>query len=311
MNWAQSNEDVRSTPMSVGLHVDRYITRPGQVVLDAVAEHRVKVHTGRPVTGRCGVDRFRYARGDVDLLPAGSADTWHEDASSTSVMLRFSPILLSRTAEELGLDGATAGLPLRHQFRDERIAHIAWALDSDHRAGRPDGRLYSDGLSSALLALLVSGYCIVRRGERGLPTRQLRRVIDHIEAHLDQDLSLLQLAAIAGLSASHLKTQFKRATGMPVHAYVVWRRVERARPLLARRELPVSQIALEVGFAHQSHMVRALRRVLGADADLLLRRRSRHASESAGAAKGGISTDGLGPGLVSSPGCLAQMGRAT
>ncbi|HEY5805140.1 MAG TPA: AraC family transcriptional regulator [Lysobacter sp.] len=262
-----------SGPSTVAdLHADRYTTRPGAVVLDAVDEHRIKVHTGRPVTGTCGVSRFRYARGDVDLLPAGSADSWQEDTGSTSVMLRFAPALLARTADELGLDGARVGLPLRHQFRDERIAQLAWALDADHRDGQSSGRLYTDSLSTALLAHLVARHRSAQEVDRGLPRQQLLRVTDHIEAHLEHDLSLARLADIAGISASHLKTQFKRATGLPVHAYVVRRRVERARHLLSRRDLPVSQIALEAGFAHQSHMVRSLRRVLGAEAAPLLRR---------------------------------------
>lgn len=61
----------------------------------------------------------------------------------------------------------------------------------------------------------------------------------------------------------YLKTLFKRSTGVPVHEYVVQRRVERAKVLLMRGELPASQVALQAGFAHQSHMARCMRRVLG------------------------------------------------
>jgi AraC family transcriptional regulator len=71
------------------------------------------------------------------------------------------------------------------------------------------------------------------------------------------------LSAIASLSPSHLKLQFKRATGMAVHEYVIRRRVERARTLLAESDMPIGLVALEAGFAHQSHLARAMRRVLG------------------------------------------------
>lgn len=262
------------TRLPADVQVERHVTRPGEVVLEAVDTHRIKVHTGRAVTGECGAHRFRYAHGDVDLLPAGSHDSWQEDGPGTSVIVHFAPALFARTAEALGVDAQHAGLPMRHQFRDVRIAHLAWALDADHRAGQPSGRLYTDSLSTALLAHLAAQHRVVQPVTRGLPRARLQRLTDYIEAHLDQDLSLARLADVANLSASHLKAQFKHAMGLPVHAYVIRRRVERARALLARGELPASQVALEAGFAHQSHMVRSLRRVLGETSASLLRRRA-------------------------------------
>lgn len=255
-----------------GIRAERFITRPGPVELEPVAEHRIKVHTGAPVTGTCVGHRFRYVHGDIDLLPAGTTETWREDQGSTSVMLHFHPALLARTADGLGLDGARVGLPTRHRLGDPQIGHLAWAMDADRRAGQPGGRLYADSLATALLAYLIGRHRILQPSSRGLPEPLLQRITDYIEAHLDQDLSLARLAGVAGLSDSHLTVQFKRATGMAVHAYVVRRRVERARTLLLQRDRPASQVALEAGFSHQSHMVRQLRRVLGEDAAPLLRR---------------------------------------
>jgi AraC family transcriptional regulator len=88
-------------------------------------------------------------------------------------------------------------------------------------------------------------------------------VVEHIDAHVAADLSLARLAEVAGISASHLKTVFKRSTGVPVHQFVVQRRVERAVSLLRGGEMPASEVALEAGFAHQSHMARCMRRLLG------------------------------------------------
>jgi AraC family transcriptional regulator len=101
-----------------------------------------------------------------------------------------------------------------------------------------------------------------------LSKQQLQRVTEYIDAHLDDDLSLFQLAQVAGISASHLKTLFKRSLGMPVHAYVVRQRVNRAVELLRQGDLPASRVALEAGFSHQSHMLRCMRRVLGRGAGL-------------------------------------------
>jgi AraC family transcriptional regulator len=74
------------------------------------------------------------------------------------------------------------------------------------------------------------------RPPRGLTAQQLRRVTDYIEDNLDRDLSLATIADIAGISASHLKTLFRRSLGQPVHTYVIHRRVERARAPRPRRD---------------------------------------------------------------------------
>jgi AraC family transcriptional regulator len=97
----------------------------------------------------------------------------------------------------------------------------------------------------------------------GLPKRRLQRVVDYVREHLAQDLSLHELARIAGLSSSHFKMQFRESTGMPVHQYVIAARVEHALDLLIRTSLPVSEIALRAGFSNQSHLSRHVRRLHG------------------------------------------------
>lgn len=253
------------TDLDTSLRVDLRETPGGIVGYDALPDHRIKLHIGGPVAGACRLHNFLYTRGDLDILPAGITDVWHEEAPSTSVVVRMPPVLLKRTAEEMGLPPERAVLDQRHQFRDARIEHVAWALDAERRAGFPNGRLYTDSLGTALAVQLLAGQeaAAGAASTQGLTRPQLRRVTEFIEANLDGDLSLAALADIAGLSASHLKTQFKRSIGLPVHEYVVHRRVDRARGLLLRSEMPASMVALESGFSHQSHMARCMRRVLG------------------------------------------------
>jgi AraC family transcriptional regulator len=106
---------------------------------------------------------------------------------------------------------------------------------------------------------------IAKLAERneGLSGYRLKQVLSFIEDHLAEDLSLEQIAAIAGVSGSHIKTLFRTAMGMPVHQYVIGRRVERARTLLTQDRLSIAEIALASGFAHQSHMARHMKRHLG------------------------------------------------
>jgi AraC family transcriptional regulator len=247
-------------------------TRAGMVEVKAAAEHRIRIlASDQPVGGDCGTKRFVYTRGDMDIMPAEYADTWREDADNTSLYVALAPRLLHRTAEDLGIDSQRVVLEHRHQFRDSHIEHIAWALDAERRSGYANGSLYVESLGTALAVHLLHRYRGSALRPQGLPAAALGRLKDYIEANLDQSLSLADLGEVAGVSSSHLKTLFRRSTGMPVHQYVMRRRVERARDLLSHGSLPVSQIALDVGFSHQSHMARCMQRLLGVTPSALRR----------------------------------------
>jgi transcriptional regulator of acetoin/glycerol metabolism len=97
----------------------------------------------------------------------------------------------------------------------------------------------------------------------GLPPGTMRRVREHVEAHLSESMDLAELAAIAGLSVYHFARAFKQTAGVTPHHYLVHRRIERAQEMLARSELPLSEIALAVGFSDQSHLARHFRQTLG------------------------------------------------
>jgi AraC family transcriptional regulator len=255
-SWAQPRP-------RIGLRVELHATTPGVVELKSAPEHRVTVHAGPPVRGACQLEPFIVTRGTVNIFPAGTTDIWQEEDASELLVLEISPWLLRRTAEDIGVDLERAGLTPRHHFRDPQIEHIAWALEAERADGYPGGLIYSESLGSALAIHLLGRYRAPLTVNRGLSHRQLRRVTDYIEAYLAEDLSLRRLADVADVSVSHLKTLFKRSTGIPVHEYVVQRRVERARDMLLRGGMPASQVAVDAGFAHQSHMARSMRRVLG------------------------------------------------
>ncbi len=254
-------------------------TRAGPIELRPSALHRIRLHSGAPVRGACSAVAFTYTAGDLDLLPAGHAEGWQEYDDSRSLWLSLSARLLQRAAEDLDLDPARAHPDLKYQFRDPHIEHIAWALEAEqHDGGARSGdhdRLYAESLGYALAVHLLRRHARPLTGDAGLPPARLRRLESYIDTHLDRELSLPALADVAGVSVSHLKTLFRRSTGLPVHQYVLRRRVERARLLLERGELPLSQIALEAGFAHQSHMARCMRRLLGTTPAALRRSQQR------------------------------------
>jgi AraC family transcriptional regulator len=96
----------------------------------------------------------------------------------------------------------------------------------------------------------------------GLTPLQLRRVQHNVDARLDQDISLAQLAGDCGLSTSHFARAFARSTGVPPHRWLTQRRVERAKGLM-RTDASLAEIALMCGFSDQSHLTRVFAQVVG------------------------------------------------
>jgi AraC family transcriptional regulator len=98
----------------------------------------------------------------------------------------------------------------------------------------------------------------------GLPPARLRRIEEFLMAHLADDIGLDDLAAIADLSAKHFARAFRQSTGAPPHRWLIERRIERGKELLAASDHSLAEIALACGFADQSHFTAAFRKAVGA-----------------------------------------------
>jgi AraC family transcriptional regulator len=225
--------------------------------------HVIDVHQSAPSHTVVRLDgqirREAQLPGMFTIVPAGLAGTWEMSAKVRALLLRVSPTLF-----------ATALAPAIN-VRDPRVEQLAGLIRAERDDGYPTGRLYLDSLATALAARLTAHQASPRR-PTGLPARRLHAVVDYVHAHLDRDLHLTELAAIAGFSPSHFKLLFKQATGTAVHRYVLERRLERARELLGAGELDITQVALATGFSHGSHLARCMRRWLGIAPRSLVRR---------------------------------------
>jgi AraC-like DNA-binding protein len=98
---------------------------------------------------------------------------------------------------------------------------------------------------------------------RGLTHAQQQYVIDYIHTHLDQDLSLVEIAKVINISPTYFASLFKRAIGISPHQYVIQQRVERAKVMLSKTDLAIADIALQVGFSSQSHLTQQFKRRTG------------------------------------------------
>lgn len=251
-----------------GLEAELCRLAPGKTSAPGEARHRVGLHFGPAVRALCRLDgrvqRRIQAEGDADIVPAGVGGEWEDDRPCTVLRLRFEPAFLRTVLADIVPDAERFELAPRLQLRDARLEHIGRAIKAEIEADAASDPLYAESLGVALAVRLVAtSTCVQAMRAGGLSSRQRVRLLDYIESRLGGSLSLLELAGAAGLGLSHLKAQFRISMGMPVHQYVMRRRVERARMLLLAGQLPLSQIALESGFSHQSHMASCMRRILG------------------------------------------------
>ena len=247
---------------------------PGRVEIPALRNTIVSIHVGASVHATCRRSGYTHrgtiVHGDVEIIPAGTPSVWEIKEKDTYVALSVSPEIINTVAEQLDLDPRRIEIKNRFQVRDAQLESIGWALKAEMESGYPSGQLYLDSLSVSVAARLVHCHSSVSpvsvnagKSIRRMSGRRLREVLIYIEDNLSQNLSLADIAAVAGLSVSHFKSLFRESMSLPVHQYLIRRRVECAKTLLAEAKMSISQIAVETGFAHQSHLARHMRRVLG------------------------------------------------
>ncbi|HEX5380523.1 MAG TPA: AraC family transcriptional regulator [Phenylobacterium sp.] len=244
------------------IRTDPGLHRAGPQALD-----RVGFHVGAPVRADCACDGVRLSgwqsRCDFDLVPAGASGAWEDETAADILGFRFQTQMLHDAAEGLGLPAERARLQPRLRARDPYVELIAWALKAEVETDTPAPDLYGECLGQALAARLLGRHAGRPPRACGLTPRQLGQVVDLVEAQIDRELSLAELAAAAGVSVSHFTAMFRRAMGQSAHRYVVERRVLRAQALLARNRLPIADVAAATGFSHPSHLARWMRRVSG------------------------------------------------
>ena len=105
--------------------------------------------------------------------------------------------------------------------------------------------------------------CLTSARTNTLPRPRLRRVTEYIATHLDQELTLARLGAVACMSPYHFARLFQRSTGLPPHRFVLRERINQAALLLTAPAPPVAEVARVVGFRSASHFSSVFRRLTG------------------------------------------------
>jgi AraC-like DNA-binding protein len=149
---------------------------------------------------------------------------------------------------------------------DDRLARLVRLLEAEIVTPGFASQLLVDGITRAIATLLVrlDPAAIAAGTERiHLASWKLRRVIDYIEANIDHDIGLVDIAKIADLSPFHFSRVFKLATGQTPYGFVMDKRLKRSRALLAESNIPLAELALACGFANQSHFTAAFTKATG------------------------------------------------
>jgi AraC family transcriptional regulator len=183
--------------------------------------------------------------------------------------LHLSRNLILRTAEDLtGGDSAHLSLAKRIGFRDPLLTQLGIVLWHELKQESPAGKLYAQTAEQLLAVHLLRHYSSVggkiKDPAYKLTEQQVRRVVDFIQSHLDQHLSLEILAQQIGFSPYHFARVFRQTLGESPHQCVMRHRITQAQRLLTEKDTPLAQVAMACGFTNQSHFTKTFKRYLGA-----------------------------------------------
>ena len=152
-------------------------------------------------------------------------------------------------------------------FFDQAVWETALKLKAEVGNSDPGSRQYAEALSLVLMHELIrlgrTTSATARPLRGGLPVWRQKRVVEFIEEHLAEEISLAALAGLVDLSLYHFARAFRQSFGAPPHRYHMARRMDRAKSLLQRPALSVTQIGIQIGFRETSSFTTAFRKFTG------------------------------------------------
>lgn len=203
----------------------------------------------------------RQTAGSLHLHPAGNESEGSWSSSVTVAFVELSPRLIVGLADTAFRgDPAHVQLLPRLNFRDPLLQYLSTELYNELQNPGLLGTLFVESAAQTIMLHLLRKYSTtviaLREPHTQLNARQIRILNEYIDHHLDQKISLSDLAAQLHLSVSHFERSFRASVGCPPYRYVLERRMERAQQLLGSSKLSVYEIARACGFANQSHFTR-------------------------------------------------------
>ncbi|MDR6101687.1 AraC family transcriptional regulator [Agrobacterium larrymoorei] len=232
--------------------------------------------SGRSVVDRRGGGMRQHTvakRGTIWLCPAGVEEEFISVSEQMDDCLHiflpgrpFSDTIL----REYDLDPAR--IELRYEAIDEDpfIEFAANQILREMSSESAGGRLFIETLAVSLSAHLIRSYSGspvtpsgTVRAEKPLDSKRLLRVEEYVDFHLDNDLTVTDLASIACMSVGHFTRAFKLATGKSPHVFVNDKRMALAKQRLSDENWTIEAVALAAGFSSHANFTRAFKNTTG------------------------------------------------
>jgi len=212
---------------------------------------------------RSALQKFDYAAGDLALCDRHNGE-WVGLMNVPHLQLGISDAALMASS-----DGAYGEVELQfsRKFANPRLGALVAAVHAEMVAGFPSGRLFLDSVEQAMAVALVKDHAVRHRPVQiykgGLGSTRLRRIKELVQAKMEDDLSLDEMAQSVGLSTAHFARMFRKSTGETPHQFVRRQRIERAKALLRAPDARVLDVAVACGFKTQQHFAQVFRDVWG------------------------------------------------
>lgn len=235
------------------------------------SEHHICINIGKSAVLSHDGDSRRFqgpiCRSSFLIMPAGVPFKWNLETPARALSIRLKPEFVAGIAVREGMNPDRVELLYRVPVHDQGITHIGYLLRKELTSKIKMGKLYAETQAIALALTLLHRYSNrslpeSNRHER-LPANAIRRVKDYIHDNLDQNISHIDLAEIAGMSLRNFARRFEEAIGIPPHKYQIAQRIERAKQMLRDDDHDISAIAANLGFYDQSHLNRHFKQEVG------------------------------------------------
>jgi AraC family transcriptional regulator len=259
--------EVCRLPDGLSLLVQPRMPDVGRIVVPGVAVDVAvwlvdRVNLDRAPAPDLGVRALRPA--SLLLLPAGIDTLWEAPhGMPETIHLHIAPDFRERWCEEEGRRRRALVPQANARPGDlgNHLARVRRALASDGAFRRLQAQ--AAALEAAHLCLVAGLDGAIRGPSHAMTAARLRRVRAYVEENLAGEVCLQDMAACIGLSPSHFSRAFKAELGLSPYAFVVQARVERVKDQLLRGRRSLAEIAIDCGFATQSHMTETFRRATG------------------------------------------------
>jgi AraC-like DNA-binding protein len=211
-----------------------------------------------------------------EILPGMSHVSGPEDTVQASfrapcdfIHLFIAKSFITQCFEECDISETPGPPQFRTRFaKDAIIEQLIRSLSFPKPCGLAMGQLYIEGVCLAIIARLISekydgGQSLDKPKISALANWRLKRALEYIETKISEPITLADVAASTGLTRMYFAAQFRAATGLRPHEYILRRRIERAQSMLLTSNITLIDAAFSVGFQTQAHFTTVFKKVVG------------------------------------------------